>query len=84
MGQVVWWGCFEGVGLEAEGAAYATCSAVTCGEDVDVGIADHDGFGGSDGFTCDYAGLRNKSLKPVGIGLFGVEAVSAVVLKEEL
>jgi hypothetical protein len=73
----------EGVRLEAEGAADAACAAVAGGEDVDVGVADHDGFGGSDGTACDGAGFGDEALDAVGVGFFGMEAVAAIVLKEE-
>ena len=73
----------EGVGFEAEGAADAVGAAVASSEDVDVCIADHDGFGGSDGAAGDAAGFGEEDLKAVRVGLFGVEAVAAVVLKEE-
>ena len=76
-------GRHEGVGLEAEGAADAVGAAVAGGEDVDVGVADHDGFGGGDGVAGDGAGFGDKAFEAVGVGLFGVKAVAAVVLEEE-
>ena len=36
------------MGREAEGAGDAAGAAVAGGEDVDVGVADHDGCGGGD------------------------------------
>ena len=44
VGEVIGRGVLEGVRLEAEGAADAAGAAVAGGEDVDVGVADHDGF----------------------------------------
>ena len=58
VGEVVGWGVGEGVGFEAEGAADAAGAAVAGGEDVDVGVADHDGFGGGDGAAGDACWLR--------------------------
>ena len=83
VGQVVWWDVGERVGFEAEAAADAVSAAVAGGKDVGVGIADHDGFGGSDLPASDGAGFGDESLEAVRIGLFGVEAVAAVVLEEE-
>jgi carbonic anhydrase len=69
--------------LEAKGAADAASAAVAGGEDVDVGVADHDGFGWGDGATREDASFLDEGFESVGVGLFGVEAVPAVVLKEE-
>ena len=80
---MVRWGVFEGVRLEAEGAADAARAAVAGGEDVDVGVADHDGFCRSDGTPGDVTGFRYEPLKTVRVGLLGVEAVAAVVLEEK-
>ena len=83
VGEVVGWGVDEGVGLEAEGAADAAGATVAGGEYVDVGVADHDGFGGGDGVARDGAGFGDEALEAVRVGLLGVEAVAAVVLEEE-
>ena len=83
VGQVVGWGVDEGVGFQAEGAADAAGSAVAGGEDVDVGVADHDGFCGVDGVAGDAAGFVDKGFEAVGIGFFGEEAVASIVLEEE-
>jgi hypothetical protein len=80
---VVGWSVGEGVRLEAEGAADAARAAVTCGEDVNVGVADHDGSCGVDGDVGDGSGFGHKGLEAVRVGLFCVEAVAAVVLEEE-
>ena len=48
MGEEVGLGGGEGVGREAEGAGDTAGAAVAGGEDVDVGVADHDGCGGGD------------------------------------
>ena len=59
-------------------------SAVAGGEDVYVGVADHDGLGGSDGVRPrGRGGFGDEGEEAVGVGLFGVEAVAAVVLEEE-
>ena len=76
-------GVGEGVRFETEGAADADGSAVACGENVDVGVADHDGFGGGDGAAREGARLVDEAFEAVGVGLFGVKAVAAVVLEEE-
>jgi len=76
-------GVFEGVRLEAEGAADAAGATVSCGEDIDVGIADHDGLGGSDGASCECGGFGDEGFEAVGVRFFGVETVAAVVLEEE-
>jgi hypothetical protein len=83
VGEVVGWGVDEGVGLEAEGAADAAGAGVAGGEDVRVGVADHDGFCGGDGVSGDCAGFGDEGLDAVRVGLLGVEAVAAVVLEEE-
>src|ERR1700677_1566335 len=83
VGEVVGWSVDEGVGLEAEGAADAARAAVAGGEDVDVGVADHDGFGGGDGVAKEDGRFGDESLEAVRVRLFGVEAVAAVVLEEE-
>ena len=83
VGQVVGRGVGEGVGFEAEGTADAAGAAVTGGEDVDVGVADHDGFGGGNGAAGEGGGFLDEGFEAVGVGLFRVEAVAAVVLKEE-
>ena len=77
------WAAGQGVGGEAEGAADGAGSAVAGGEDVDVGVADHDGFGGGDGDAGEGGGFVDEGAEAVGVGLLGVEAVAAVVLKEE-
>jgi hypothetical protein len=79
----------QGVGGEAEGAAQGAGSGVAGGEDVDVGVADHDGFGGCDGwgvgvsFAEDGVGFGDEGFEAVGVRLLGVEGVAAVVLEEE-
>jgi hypothetical protein len=83
VGEVVGRDVGEGMGFEAEGAADAAGTGVAGGEDVDVGVADHDGFGGGDGLACDGAGFGDEDEDAVRVGLFGVEAVAAVVLEEE-
>ena len=83
VGEVVRRDVFERVGLEAEGAADAARAAVASSEDVDVGVADHDGLGGGDDAAGDRAGFSNEGLKAMRVGLFRVEAVAAVVLEEE-
>lgn len=80
---MVGWRGDERLWGEAEGAADGLCSGVAGGEDVYVRVADHDGLGGGDGLTCDGGGFGDEGEEAVGIGLFGVEAVAAVVLKEE-
>ena len=71
------------MGGEAEGAADGAGAAVAGGENVYVGVADHKGMGGGDGFARDDAGFGDEGEKAVGVGLLGVEAVAAVVLEEE-
>jgi hypothetical protein len=71
------------MGIEAEGAADAARAAVASGEDVNVGVADHDGLGGDNGAVCEKARFGDESLQTVRVGLLGVEAVAAVVLEEE-
>ena len=83
VGEVIGWGVLEGVGLQAEGAADAAGAAVAGGEDVDVGVADHDGFGRVESAPGDASGLIDQGFEAVGVGLFGVEAVASVVLEEE-
>ena len=83
VGEVVRWDIFERVRLEAEGAAYAACAAVASGEDVDVGVANHDGLGGGDDAAGDRSGFSDEGLKAMRVGLFRVEAVAAVVLEKE-
>jgi hypothetical protein len=83
VGEVVGWGVGEGVGIEAEGAADAAGATAAGGEDVDVGVADHDGFGGGDGAAGVGGGFLDEGFEAMGVGLFGVEAVAAVVLEEE-
>ena len=73
----------QGVGGEAEGAADGAGPAVAGGEDVDVGVADHDGVGGGDGGVGEGGGFGDEGAEAVGVGLLGVEAVAAVVLEEE-
>jgi len=73
----------EGVGLEAESAADAVSAAVAGGEDVGVGVADHDSFGWRNGAAGDGAGFGDEGQEAVRVRLFGVEAVAAVVLEEE-
>jgi len=48
VGEVVGGRIEEGVRFESEGAANAASSTVAGGEDVDVGVADHNGFGWRD------------------------------------
>lgn len=85
VGQQVWLGSGQGVGRESEGAAKGAGSAVAGRKDVDVGVAYHDGLCGRDGCKVRLhgAGFGDEGEECVGIGLFGVEAVAAVVLKEE-
>ena len=83
VGDVVGWGVVEGVRFQAKGASDAAGSGVACGEDVDVGVAYHDGFGREYGVACDFCGFPDESLEAVWVGLFGVEAVATVVLEEE-
>ena len=83
VGEVVRRDVLERVGLKAEGAANAAGAAVASGEDIDVGVADHDGFGGGDDAPGDRAGFSDEGLKALRVGLFRVEAVTAVVLEEE-
>jgi len=83
VGDVVGWGVVEGVRFQAKGASDAAGSSVACGENVDVGVADHDGFGRKDRAPCDLAGFGDQRLEAVWVGLFGVEAVATVVLEEE-
>ena len=73
----------QSVGGEAEGAADGARSTVAGGEDVDVGVADHDGFGGGDGDAGEGGGFVDEGADAVGVRLLGVEAVASVVLKEE-
>ena len=49
VGEGVRLGGGEGVRSEAEGAAEGARAAVAGGEDVNVGVANHQGFGGVDG-----------------------------------
>ena len=83
-GEVVGRGVSKGVGLEAEGAADTAGATVAGGENVDVGVADHDGFSGGDGVAGDSARFRDQTLKAVRVGLLCVEAVASVVLEKEL
>ena len=83
VGEVVGRSVFEGVGLETEGAADAACSTTAGCKDIDVGVADHDGFGRGDGAVGQDAGFGYEFFKAMRVGLFGVEAVAAVVLEEE-
>src|ERR1700733_1527299 len=69
--------------IEAEGAANAARGAVAGGEDVNVGVADHDGLGRGNGVAGEDGGFGDESLQAVRVGLLGVEAVAAVVLEEE-
>ena len=48
VGEVVGGRIEEGVRVESEGAADAASSTVAGGEDIDVGVTDHNGFGGRD------------------------------------
>src|ERR1700733_526315 len=80
---MVWWDVGEGAGFEAEGAADAVSAAVAGGKNVGVRISDHDGFCGSNLPAINGAGFGDESLEAVRVGLFGVEAVAAVVLEEE-
>ena len=70
------------MGLKAEGTADAAGSTVAGGENVDVSVADHDGFGGSDGVGGEGACFGDETFEAVGVGLLGVKAVAAVVLEE--
>jgi hypothetical protein len=81
--EVVGWGGDERLRGQAEGAADGSGSGIAGGEDVYVGVSDHDGFGGSDGAAADCGGFCDEGFEAVGIGLFGVEAIAAVVLEEE-
>ena len=81
--QMVGWCVEQGVRFEPEGATNAAGSAVARGEDVDIGIADHDGFSGRDGMAGQGRGFVNKSFEAVGCGFFGVKAVAAIVLEEK-
>ncbi len=83
MGEVVGLGSGQCVGGEAEGAADGVRAAVAGGEYVYVGVADHQGLGGGDGFARNGAGFGDEGEEAVGVGLLGVEAVAAVVLEEE-
>lgn len=83
VGEEVWLGGGQGVGREAEGAADGAGSAVAGGEDVYVGVADHDGLSGGDGRVDELTGLGDEGEQAMGIGLFSVEAVASVVLEEE-
>jgi len=58
---VIGWGVLEGVRLQPKGAANAAGGAVAGGEDVDVGVADHDGFGGGDGLAGDGTGFGDET-----------------------
>ena len=59
---------------EADGAR----AAVASGEDVDVRVADHDGFAGRDGLGGESTGFGDEGEETVGIGRFGVEAVAEI------
>ena len=83
MGEVVGLDGEQGLGREAKRAADGSGSAVAGGEDVYVGVADHQSLSGGDGLAGQGAGLCNESKKTVRIWFFGMEAVAAVVLKEE-
>ena len=83
VGEVIGWGVLEGVGLQAEGTADAAGAAVAGGEDVDISVADHDGFRGGDGVGGIGVGFGDEAFEAVGVGLFGVKAVAAIVLEEE-
>ncbi len=67
----------EGVWAEAVEAAERTGAGSAGGFDVDVRVADHDGFVELD------LGLADEGEEAFGIGLFGGEGVSTVVLEEE-
>src|ERR1700677_2123337 len=83
VGEVLWWSVGKGVGLEAEGAANAVSAAASGGEDVGVGVPDHDGFGWRYSDTGDGARFGDENLEAVRVGFFCVEAIAAIVLKEE-
>ena len=84
MGEIVGLGRGEGVGGEAKGATYRAGAAVACGEDVDVGVADHEGLSGGDDFSSDGAGFGDEGEEAVWVWFFGMEAIATVVLKEEM
>src|SRR6202012_4156580 len=44
---------------------------------------DHDGFGGGDGAAGEGRGFLDEGFEAVRVGLFGMEAVAAIVLEEE-
>lgn len=83
MGEIVGLSRGEGVGGEAKGATYRAGAAVARSEDVDVGVADHEGLSGGDDFAGDGAGFRDEGEEAVWVWFFGMEAVAAVVLEEE-
>ncbi len=71
------------MGIETEGTTDGGSAAIAGGEDVDVGVADHDGFGWDDGASGDCGGFGDEDDQTVRVGFFGVEAVAAVALEEE-
>ena len=83
MGQVVGWRVEQGVRFESEGATNAADAAVARGENVDIGIADHNGFIGWDGVASQGGCFGNESLETMRVGLFGVKTVAAIVLEEK-
>ena len=58
----------QGVRGEAEGAADGAGSGVAGGEDVDVRVADHDGFGGVMGMLVKAAASAMRVRRPWGSG----------------
>ena len=75
------------MGVDAEGAAEGAGVAAAAGDDVYVGVADHDDFGGlKSGLGAlgeEVVGFRDVGFEAFGVGLFGGEGVAAVVLEEE-
>ena len=71
------------MGGEAVSACKGTGSGVAGGEDVDVGVADHDGFGGVDEGAGEGGGFGDEGEEAVRVGFLGGEGVAAIVLVEE-
>jgi hypothetical protein len=83
MSEMVRLGDGQGLGGEAEGATDRLGSGVAGSEDVYVRVADHDGLGGMDRLACKGGSFRDEGEKAMGIGLFCMKAVAAVVLEKE-
>ena len=57
MGCVIGWRSGKGMGRQAEGTADRTRAAIAGGEDVNVGVTDHEGLRRCDRLACEDAGF---------------------------